>query len=100
MSIGAPQVLAIIIGRAGSKGLPGKNALMLAGQPMVCHTIEDALDASTVDRVIVSTDGREIAAAAQSMGVEVIPRPANLASDTATVDAAVRQAFLDSQSRE
>jgi len=82
-------VLAVVIGRAGSRGLPGKNALPLLGRPMVCHTIADALDAETVDRVVVSTDGHEIAAAARGMGVEVIDRPASLAGDTATVAAAV-----------
>jgi CMP-N,N'-diacetyllegionaminic acid synthase len=87
-----PQVLAVVIGRAGSKGLPGKNAMILAGRPMICHTIDDALSAECVNRVIVSTDGESIAAAAQAMNVEVICRPPELASDTATVDSAVRHA--------
>ena len=86
------RTLAVIIGRAGSKGLPGKNARLLAGQPMICHAIEDALAAQHVDRVIVSTDGKAIADAAQSMGVQVVRRPPELASDTATVDSAVRHA--------
>jgi N-acylneuraminate cytidylyltransferase len=85
-------VLAVIIGRAGSRGLPGKNALPLLGRPMIAWTIDDALAAETVDRVIVSTDGEAIAAAAESMGVPVVRRPAALASDSATVDAAVRHA--------
>jgi CMP-N,N'-diacetyllegionaminic acid synthase len=87
------RVLAVIIGRAGSKGLPGKNARLLAGKPIICHTIEDALGAESVERVIVSTDGQAIADAAESMGVEVVRRPAALASDTATVDSAVRHAI-------
>ena len=87
-----PAALAVIIGRAGSKGLPGKNSRQLAGRPMICHTIEDALAARSVGRVVVSTDGEEIAEAARSMGVQVIPRPPALASDTATVDSAVRHA--------
>lgn len=86
------RVLTIVIGRAGSKGLPGKNARMLAGRPMICHTLEDAQDAETVDRVIVSTDGDDIAKAAESMNIEVVRRPAELASDGATVDSAVRHA--------
>jgi CMP-N,N'-diacetyllegionaminic acid synthase len=90
--IGDQRVLAVIIGRAGSKGLPGKNARALAGRPMICHTINDALNAEVVDRVIVSTDGDAIAQAAQSMGVHVVCRPPHLASDVATVDAAVRHA--------
>ncbi len=88
----APAI-AVVIGRAGSKGLPGKNAMRLAGRPMIAHTIEAALAASRVDRVIVSTDGHAIASAARASGVEVVTRPDELASDTATVDSAVRHAI-------
>jgi len=84
--------LAVIIGRAGSKGLPGKNARPLAGRPLICHTIAAALRAATIDRIIVSTDGQAITSAAASMSIEVIDRPAALADDHATVDAAVRHA--------
>ncbi|MHC4416375.1 MAG: acylneuraminate cytidylyltransferase family protein [Planctomycetota bacterium] len=84
--------LAVVIGRAGSKGLPGKNTRVVADHPMICHTIRAALDAETVHRVVVSTDGDQIAAAAASMSVRVVRRPAQLASDTAPVAAAVRHA--------
>ena len=88
-------VLAVVIGRAGSKGLPGKNTRLVAGRPMICHSIEHAMQAECVSRVVVSTDGDEIAAAAESIpigpiGIEVVRRPPELASDTATVGAAVR----------
>ena len=86
------RILAVIIGRAGSKGLPGKNALELAGRPMICHTIDHARDSQCIDRILVSTDGRQIANAAAKHGCEVITRSPHLASDTATVDAAVREA--------
>ncbi len=85
-------VLAVVIGRAGSKGLPGKNARLVAGRPIICYAIEHAKQAECVTRVVVSTDGDEIAAAAESMDVQVVRRPPELASDTATVGAAVRHA--------
>ncbi len=88
-------VLAVVIGRAGSRGLPGKNSIELAGRPMVCHSIETALSAVSVDRVVVSTDGEAIAAAAEAMSVPVVLRPPKLASDTASVGAAVRHAVAD-----
>jgi len=89
------KVLAVVIGRAGSRGLPGKNALLLAGRPLICHTIDDARAAATVDRVVVSTDGDAIAAAAESMAVPVVRRPPDLATDTAPVGAAVRHAVTE-----
>jgi CMP-N,N'-diacetyllegionaminic acid synthase len=98
-SVSTGRALAVIIGRAGSKGVPGKNARPLLGRPLVCHTIDHALAASEVDRVIVSTDGDAIADAARSMDVEVFSRPAELASDTATVDSAARHAVAASGSR-
>ena len=86
------SALAVVIGRAGSRGLPGKNTRMLAGRPMICHTIEDAQAATTIDSVVVSTDGDAIAAAAEAMNVLVVRRPPELAGETATVGAAVRHA--------
>ncbi len=85
-------VLAVVIGRAGSKGLPRKNALPVAGVPMIAHTIRFARASRSIGRVVVSTDGDEIAAIARDEGAEVVLRPAALANDTATVDSAVRHA--------
>ena len=93
------RVLAVVIGRAGSKGLPGKNALPDAGVPMIARTVRFALQSRAIDRTIVSTDGEEIAAIARQEGVEVFLRPDDVSNDTATVDAAVRHAVLASGSR-
>jgi len=85
-------VTAVIIGRAGSRGLPGKNTKLLAGQPMVMHSIAAANAATLVDQILVSTDSEAMAQCAMDAGIAVVNRPAHLASDTATVDAAVRDA--------
>ncbi|MHB1155727.1 MAG: N-acetylneuraminate synthase family protein [Phycisphaerales bacterium] len=87
--------LCVILARAGSKGLPGKNTADLCGRPMIEYTIDHALTARCVDKVIVSTDCAKAAGIARRRGVEVIARPAELASDTATVDAAARHAVLE-----
>ncbi|MEM7229178.1 MAG: acylneuraminate cytidylyltransferase family protein [Planctomycetota bacterium] len=92
------DTIAIILGRAGSKGLPGKNAHDLNGRPTVSYTIDHAIAASTVDRVIVSTDDPAIADAARTMQVDVIDRPAELATDQATVADATRHALRASGS--
>ena len=86
------SVLAVVLARAGSKGLPSKNSLPCAGRPMLAWTLEHALASQRVGRVVLSTDGPAIADIARSMSVEVIERPAELADDTAPVDAAARHA--------
>lgn len=85
-------VLAVVIGRAGSRGLPGKNALPVAGRPMVAWSVAHALGCPEIDRVVVSTDGAEIAGAARTAGAEIIMRPPELATDTSSVIDAVRHA--------
>ena len=95
----AMRTLCVILGRAGSKGLPGKNVMMIAGRPMIAWTIDHAKAAKRVDQIVVSTDGEEIAQVAGDCGVEVVMRPAELASDTATVDAAVRHAVEQIEDR-
>ncbi len=76
------KVLALIPARGGSKGLPRKNIIPLAGRPLICHTIEVALNAAVFDRIIVTTDDDEIAGLASASGAEVpFLRPAELAGD-------------------
>ncbi len=96
---GNERVLAVVIGRAGSKGLPRKNALPVAGVPMIAHSVRFALASRSVERVIVSTDGAEIAAIARAEGADVFLRPDAVSNDTATVDSAVRHAVEASGSR-
>ncbi|MDP1577086.1 MAG: acylneuraminate cytidylyltransferase family protein [Cypionkella sp.] len=84
MTHAAPSVLAVITARGGSKDLPGKNIRHLAGRPLIAWSIEAALGASCISRVIVSTDAPEIAEAALAAGAEVpFLRPADLATDGA-----------------
>ena len=82
------SVLGLIPARGGSKGLPGKNIRPLGGRPLIAWTIQAALEASEVSRVLVSTDDPDIAAAAAAAGAEVPAlRPAELArDDTAAMD--------------
>ena len=85
-------VLAVVLARACSKGVPGKNSTILAGKPCIAWTIEHAREAQRVDTVLVSTDSPEIYEIASSMGVLVHHRPAALATDHARVDDALRDA--------
>lgn len=83
---------AIILGRAGSKGVPGKNVAPIAGKPCGVWTIDLAQSSSSVSRVVVSTDDASLASLARDRGATVIERPAELASDTARIDDAARHA--------
>ena len=86
------RAVTIILARAGSKGLPGKNHALLRDRPLCDHTFDHALASGRAPRVLVSTDSPEVAAAAAARGLPVVDRPAELAGDTATVDAAARHA--------
>ena len=87
-SASRPNRLGFIPARSGSKRLPGKNTRPLGGHPLIAWTIRAALGARCFDRVIVSTDGAEIANIAIACGAEVpFLRPAELSTDeTPTVD--------------
>ena len=78
----AGPVLAIVPARGGSKGIPRKNLREVAGHPLIAYSIAVALRSREIDRVIVSTDDREIADVARSYGADVpFLRPAELATD-------------------
>ena len=82
---GQSDVLALVPARGGSERVPGKNLRLLQGRPLIAHTVEAALAASSVDRVVVSTDSLDIAAAAREAGAEVpFLRPAGIARSTST----------------
>ncbi len=75
----------MIPARGGSRGIPRKNLVEFAGRPLIAHTIQAALAARTIDRVMVSTEDEEIAETAREYGAEVpFVRPAELATDTAS----------------
>jgi CMP-N-acetylneuraminic acid synthetase len=88
------RILGLIPARAGSKGIPGKNLKLLGGRPLVAHSIEAARQADCLDRILVSTDAQEIADVARRHGAEV-PwlRPADLATDTASIEDVVLHAL-------
>lgn len=91
--LGGERVLAVIAGRGGSKGLPRKNVLDLAGKPLIAWSIAAAAQSRLLDRTVVSTDDAEIAEAARRHGGDVpFMRPAELADDTASIVDAVLHA--------
>jgi CMP-N,N'-diacetyllegionaminic acid synthase len=87
--IAGEKVLGLILARAGSKGLPGKNLRDLGGKPLIAWSIDAGRQSARVDDVVVSTDGEAIAAVARQCGADVpFLRPPALATDeAASIDA-------------
>ncbi|MEW2270835.1 NTP transferase domain-containing protein [Streptomyces sp. SID685] len=87
------RVLAVIPARGGSKGVPAKNLAPVGGVPLVARAVRECRATRLVTDVVVSTDDQAIAAAAREAGAEVVLRPAVIAGDTATSEAAVLHAM-------
>ncbi|MDD3893896.1 MAG: acylneuraminate cytidylyltransferase family protein [Syntrophomonadaceae bacterium] len=76
------KILGIIPARGGSRRLPRKNIRMFAGKPLIAWTIEEAGKSQIIDRLIVSSEDKEIIEVAARWGAEVpFIRPAELARD-------------------
>lgn len=71
---------ALLLGREGSTGFPGKNVHPVLGRPLAAYPLLAARRATTVDRIWLSTDSEKLAAIARAHGADVIPRPDALAS--------------------
>ncbi len=78
------KIVAIIPARGGSKRIPKKNIKSFYGKPLIAYSIETALESNLFDKIIVSTDSKEIAKVAKKYGAEVQMRPEELANDYAT----------------
>jgi len=92
--IGEKRVLGLIVARGGSKGLPGKNLRLVGGRPLIVWTIQAAMASRCIDRLILSSDDREIIATAEKHGCPApFVRPANLAEDHSTAEAVALHAL-------
>jgi CMP-N,N'-diacetyllegionaminic acid synthase len=87
------EAIAIILARAGSKGVPGKNVGNVGGRPCIGWTIDQAKATAEITTIAVSSDDPRALALASEAGVIPLHRPADLASDTARVDDAARDAL-------
>jgi molybdopterin-guanine dinucleotide biosynthesis protein A len=77
------MIAAVLMGRKGSKGFPGKNLHMIYGRPLAYYPINAAKKCPEIDRVYISTDDERLMELAYANGVEVIKRPAELCTDAA-----------------
>jgi CMP-N-acetylneuraminic acid synthetase len=79
------KILAIIPARGGSKRLPGKNIKPFFNRPLIAWTIENAKKSKFINKLIVSTDNKNIAEVSKEYGGEVIERPKKFAKDTTLI---------------
>ncbi len=77
-------MVAIILARGGSKGIPGKNIIDFCGKPLIAWTIEQLHLVSEIDSIWVSSDSEEILSISQTCCAQIIHRPDNISSDAAT----------------
>ena len=77
------MICALLLGREGSSGFPGKNIYPVLGHPLVAYPLMAALNAPSVGRVYLSTDSPRLKAIAHDHGARVIDRPAYLATKEA-----------------
>jgi len=94
------DAVAIIPARGGSKRIPKKNIKPFFGQPLIAYSIKTALSSGLFEKVVVSTDDKEIAEVSKSYGAEVLERPKELADDFTGTGEVVAHAlkFLNEQS--
>ena len=84
--------LGIIPARKESERFPGKHHALLLGKSMFAYTLEAALEAKRLDRLVVSSDDLELKPLAEHYGVEFIQRPKELSSVTSPLEEALRHA--------
>jgi hypothetical protein len=77
------MIAAILIGRKGSTGFPGKNTYPVLGRPMCEYPLMAAAHSRYVDQVFVSTDDADIVTIGQRYQAGIIERPAYLADKKA-----------------
>lgn len=94
------KILGIIPARAGSKGLPNKNKLLLCGKPLIEYSIEAALASEYIDDVVVTSDDLDIIQICRSFSILTINRPTRLADDIASTSDVVKHVLSELPSYE
>lgn len=91
------RTIAVIPARGGSRGIPNKNLIDVAGRPLISWSIDAVAKARFPLRVLVTTDSATISDVARAAGAEIVERPAALALDTSATEPALLHAlnFID-----
>lgn len=78
------NIVAIVLAREGSKGIPGKNTIDFCGKPLIVWTIEQLQQVRGIHSIWVSSDSQDILSISRDCGVETIRRPDDISGNTAT----------------
>jgi N-acylneuraminate cytidylyltransferase len=81
------NIVAIILARGGSKGIPKKNIIDFCGKPLIEWTINQCIEGGSRS-VWVSSDSMEILDIALKCGANSILRPDDLSQDVSTSESA------------
>ena len=81
------NVVAIILARGGSKGVPKKNIIDFCGKPLIAWTIDNCIKGGA-NSVWVSSDSDEILEISAEYGANKIKRPDDIAGDFSTSESA------------
>ena len=92
--------IVVVPARGGSKRIPGKNTRLLAGVPVLERTIAIAQASELGAKIFVSTDSPDITELADSLGVQVINRPSELADDHTPLLPVMNHALAQLRERE
>lgn len=87
------MIVALSLGRKGSVGFPGKNTTHVLGHPLAWYSMTAAQECKLVDKVFLSTDDPKLMEIARAIEVEVIERPAYLATKEALGEDAYKHGY-------
>lgn len=92
------RIICTICARGGSKGVKNKNIKLINGKPLIAHTILQAIDSNIFEKIVVSSDSKEILEIAGKYGVDLlINRPSELANDFISKIPAIRHAVKETE---
>ncbi len=93
------MIAALLLGRKGSIGFPGKNLVPILGKPLSYYPMKVALDSDFVDEVYISTDDEKLMELAKTNTVKVIVRPPELCTREALGEDAFVHGYYEIKKR-
>jgi CMP-N-acetylneuraminic acid synthetase len=87
------MIVALLLGRKGSIGFPGKNTFPIMGKPLAWYPMNVAKKTKEIDKIYLSTDDPNLMEIARNENVEIIERPAHLATKEALGEHAYQHGF-------